>query len=357
MCWRGAGERITKEHACTLGGEGLLKLKCCLHIPWVRYVVEWLDLLHYSLPLASAVTWVFITWTVVPWVAAEKVCVTWILITSRPFSKWQIKLGLKHGMSAKKSSNLEMFFCQTACGWASNIHGWSLSHLLAWTSGLSIPSFKFEACVEVSFVLNVYLENCSARLCTPKSKIFFEINSRLPLFLFRDIHSSFFLLLILLILFNSAAEAFSKLTLLLRCQQQIVCWAFVSSKAWVGRGEPIKNTAWLQSTGGKTCHSGTQTALEELLLSVTYPSVNCAVLLINLKFKKLVFFNKLLCSLLLLPEILWFHNNLETVSLSPDVCSDSFVIAATRLDLVASRDAWKLERRDGPRGERGGHRA
>lgn len=133
MCRTGGGERITEERACALEGKGWLKLKCCLHIPWVWYVGEWLGVLHYSSPLASAVMWVFITWIVVLWVAAGKVCVTWILITHRAFSKWQIKSGLTYRMSAKKSNHLEMFFSQTACGWASlvasNSSGWSLSHV------------------------------------------------------------------------------------------------------------------------------------------------------------------------------------------------------------------------------------
>lgn len=162
VCWTGAWQRIAKEHACALGGKGLLKLKCCLRILWVWYVVEWLDLLHYSLPLASAVTWVFIIWTVVPWVAAEKVCVTWILITYRPFSKWQINPGLKHGMSAKKSSNLEMFFCQTACGWASNMPQWYSD--CAWRVAVEcyIPLCELCCAFNKLEVLKLKLLNCCA---------------------------------------------------------------------------------------------------------------------------------------------------------------------------------------------------
>ena len=44
----------------------------------------------------------------------------------------------------------------------------------------------------------------------------------------------------------------------------------------------------------------------------------------------------------------FWHNNPETVSLSPDVCSDSFAIAATCLVLVEGHDSsdaesWKEE--------------
>lgn len=142
VCVQNRKRKKEKSVLCPRG-DGWLRLNRCLLLPWVWCVV--VTDLHYSSPLAAAVMWVFITWVVMLWIAAGKVCVTGMLIALRSFSKWQIRSGLKYGMSGEQLNHLEMLLSWAASGLAFLVALSlilcliGLCHILAWILRLSIP--------------------------------------------------------------------------------------------------------------------------------------------------------------------------------------------------------------------------